>query len=180
MKKASLIIISVLICSFGFVSSSISADVAKIGIINFQKILDQSSAGKMIQKRIGEQNKEIRTKLIDEKNTIDKMTKDFKREALVLSPEKQDEKARDIRIRKNDALKMEKQLTQKFKKLQADLLGMFQKDITKIVEEIGKKEGYLIILEKKQSAVVYSPDNIDITDTVIEKYNKQTAALKKE
>lgn len=165
---------------FGWLTlpSAFCADAAKIGVVDFQKILNESSAGKMIQKEIGDRNNEIKEKLIGEKNLIDKMKADFQREALVLSQEKQDEKAREIRIRNNDAIKMEKRLTDDFKRLQAELLRQFQNDIGLIVSEIGKKEGYLLILEKKRSAVVYSPEHIDITDAVIQEYNKKTAKAK--
>ncbi|MEZ4603420.1 MAG: hypothetical protein R2861_08455 [Desulfobacterales bacterium] len=36
-------------------------------------------------------------------------------------------------------------------------------------EKIGKKEGFLLILEK--SAAIYYHNTIDITDSLIEKYN---------
>lgn len=165
----------IIVCCFGFTSSSYSADVAKIGIFNFQNILNESSAGKIIQKQIADKNTESRNQLINEKKQIDKMKKDFQREVLVLGVEKQNEKTREIRIRENDFIQLEQQLAQGFKQLQNDLLNTFQKDVSEVVTEIGKKEGYLLILEKKQSGVVYSLDHIDITDTIIKQYNKKTA-----
>ena len=173
-KIAAIILLSV----FGVVSVSLGADVAKIGVVNFQRILDESSGGKIITKKIGDRSKEIRQRLINERNAINKMTQDFSHQTAVMTLEQQDEKAREIRIRRNDAVKMEKRLAQGFKKLQAELLAQFHKDVTQIVTEIGKKEGYLLILAKKESAVVFSPDNIDITDAVIKQYNKLTAKKK--
>lgn len=177
MKKI-IVLFTFVVLSWLTLPSAFCADTAKIGVVDFQKILNESSAGKMIQKEIGDRNNEIKEKLIGEKNLIDKMKADFQREALVLSQEKQDEKAREIRIRNNDAIKMEKRLTDDFKRLQSELLRQFQNDIGLIVSEIGKKEGYLLILEKKRSAVVYSPENIDITEAVIIEYNKKTAKAK--
>ncbi len=177
MKKI-IVLFTFAVLSWLTLPSAFCADAAKIGVVDFQKILNESSAGKMIQKEIGDRNNEIKEKLIGEKNLIDKMKADFQREALVLSQEKQDEKAREIRIRNNDAIKMEKRLTDDFKRLQAELLRQFQNDIGLIVSEIGQKEGYLLILEKKRSAVVYSPENIDITEAVIKEYNKKTAKAK--
>ncbi|MCG8642587.1 MAG: OmpH family outer membrane protein [Desulfobacterales bacterium] len=177
MKKI-IVLFTFVVLSWLTLPSAFCADASKIGVVDFQKILNESSAGKMIQKEIGDRNNEIKEKLIGEKNLIDKMKADFQREALVLSQEKQDEKAREIRIRNNDAIKMEKRLTDDFKRLQAELLRQFQNDIGLIVSEIGKKEGYLLILEKKRSAVVYSPENIDITEAVIKEYNKKTAKAK--
>ena len=42
--------------------------------------------------------------------------------------------------------------------------------ITENIKKIGKKEGYLLIIEK--SAAIYYPTTIDMTDMLIEKYNE--------
>ena len=39
------------------------------------------------------------------------------------------------------------------------------------VEEIGKKERYTLIMERKVGGVMYAPSAIDITDKVIRKLN---------
>ncbi|MFP4226869.1 MAG: OmpH family outer membrane protein [Desulfobacterales bacterium] len=49
------------------------------------------------------------------------------------------------------------------------MLEKLQTEIFSLAEEIGKEEGYLLIIEK--SAAIYHPDSIDITDRLIEKYN---------
>ena len=50
-----------------------------------------------------------------------------------------------------------------------------QKAVFEIVQEIGKKEGYLLIIEKSNAGVIYNPESIDITDKVITAYNKKSA-----
>ncbi len=62
MKKQA-ILITALIFIFGITMSAFGADVAKIGILDFQKILNESSAGKIVQKQ-------LRTKLKEINNTI--------------------------------------------------------------------------------------------------------------
>ena len=61
MKKI-IVILSVFIF-LGIIPQAFCADVAKIGIFNFQKILTDSSAGKMIQKEINEKGNELQKKL---------------------------------------------------------------------------------------------------------------------
>ena len=50
-----------------------------------------------------------------------------------------------------------------------------QKAVFEIVQKMGKKEGYLLILEKKNAGVMYNPESIDITDKIIMEYNKISA-----
>ena len=56
-------------------------------------------------------------------------------------------------------------------------MNQLQKDIKEIVDSIGKKEGYLLIINKY--SVIYSPGSIDITDNLIKKLNAKTAKRKR-
>jgi outer membrane protein len=38
---------------------------------------------------------------------------------------------------------------------------------------MGKKEGFLLIIEKREAGVMYSPNTIDLTDQLIQKYNAE-------
>ncbi len=174
MKKQT-IFITTIIFIFGFTLSALGADVAKIGILDFQQILNESSAGKMTRKDINEKGAEFQTKLKAEKEQLDEMKKAFEREALVLSPEKQAEKQREFRIRINDFKKMQDDFGKEFKQLEIKLLNKIQGEVFKIANEIGEEEGFLLIIEKKAGGVVYHPEQIDITVKIIKKYNLSTA-----
>jgi len=169
--KKQLLTLTVLFFFFGFIPSAFCADVAKIGILNFQKILTDSSAGKITQKQLSQKGTELQTLLKTEKDQLDEMKKAFEREALVLSPDKQNEKQRDFRIRVNDFKKMQEDFAREFKQLEVKLLNKIQTEVFQIAAEIGKKDGYLLILEKKAGGVIYNPDQIDITDKIIKSYN---------
>lgn len=176
--KKTVIILTSIILFFGFIPEVFCADVAKIGVINFQKILQESSAGKMTQKQLNEKGTEFQKKLTDEKNQLDEMKKAFEREALVLSPEKQKEKQREFRIRVNDFKKMQDDFSNEFKGMEMKLLNEIQKEVFQIANEIGKEQGYLLILEKKTAGIIYHPDQLDITDQIIKKYNLNLSKTK--
>ena len=171
--KTTIASLSMLIFFFGFIPEVFCADVAKIGIFNFQKILQESSAGKMIQKEVTAKGNEFQKKLKAEKDQLDELKKAFEREALVLSPEKQNEKQREFRIRVNDFKKMQENFAKEFKQLEIKFINEIQKEVFQIIDKIGKEEGYLLILERKTAGVVYHPAQLDITDQIIKKYNLQ-------
>lgn len=178
MKKA-IGFLSVIMLIIGIAFPVYAADVAKIGVIDFQKILDESSAGKLVKKEITDKGQEFQKKLKAEKDQLDEMSKAFEREKLVLSKEKITEKQRDFRIRVNDFKKMQDDFGKELKRMELSLLNKTQKEVIHISNEIGKAEGYLLILEKKTAGIVYRPDHIDITEQVIKKYNQQVAKSKK-
>lgn len=152
-----------------------SADVAKIGVVNFQKIVTTSSAGKMIQKKLQAKGNEFSQKLQNMQKEIVELEKKIKTESMVLNQEKRDEKGREYRIKVNDFNQAKKKLQYDLKTLEKKEVRKMQKAVFEIVQEIGKKEGYLLIIEKSNAGVIYNPESIDITDKVIEAYNKKSA-----
>ena len=149
-----------------------SADVAKIGIVDFQKVMSTSSAGKLVQKKLQAKGNEFSQKLQDMQKEIIELEQNLKREAMVLSQEKRNEKGRDYRIKVNDFNQAKKKLQFDLKSLETKEVNKMQKSVFEIVQKIGKKEGYLLIIEKKTAGVIYHPGSIDITAKVISTYNK--------
>jgi outer membrane protein len=52
-------------------------------------------------------------------------------------------------------------------------VNQLRQDVFELVEEIGKKEGYLLIINN--FSVMYSPGSIDITDKLIKQMNDKYA-----
>jgi len=167
-------ILAVGVLSFFFLTgASSAADVAKIGVVDFQKILEVSNAGKTAQVEINKQGKQMETDLKDRGTEIEDIEKKVERESLVMSKEVREEKQREMRIKIGDFKALQQKYMEDFKALENRIISRIQKEVVELVQEIGKKEGYTLIVEKRTGGVVYSPMSIDITDTVIQIYNTQ-------
>ncbi|MBC2715075.1 MAG: OmpH family outer membrane protein [Desulfobacteraceae bacterium] len=153
-----------------YVLPAFAADVAKIGIIDFQRVLTESEAGKSVQEEIQKKGREMETSLIELGKAIEGLSEQMSREAMVMSKEKREEKQREIEIKKYDFQSLQKKYQMEFRELEAIEVEKLKNDIFELAEKIGKKEGYLLIIEK--SAAIYYPSTIDITDLLIEKYNE--------
>jgi outer membrane protein len=159
--------------SFFWFASADAADVAKIGVLNMQRVLSTSDAGKAAQAEIKTQRDKMLQDLKVKGAEIDALGKQFERESMVMSKEKREEKEREYRIRINDFKTLEKKYNTQSQDLQKRLLNEIVKDVAALVEEIGKNEGYLLIVRRE--GVVYSPDSIDITDELIKQMNASFA-----
>ena len=151
------------------------ADVAKIGIIDFQRILETSDAGKAAQARINERGKIMEAELKTKGAKIEELRRKLEREALVMSKDMREEKERQIRININDLKAMQAKYINEFKAKEGQLIQDIQEEVFKLVEKIGNKEGFLLILEKREAGVVYGPNTIDLTDRIIQLYNAESA-----
>ena len=154
---------------------SYGADVAKIGVVDFQRILEVSSPGKSAQAKIKSQGEKMEADLKKEGAELEEIQKRLEREVLVMSKEMREEKEREFRIKINDFKSLEKKYKEEFKVLNNRLVNRIKKDVFELIEEMGKKEGYLLIIEKREAGVLYSPTAIDITDKLIPLYNEKAA-----
>ncbi len=159
----------VVLIFFFICSISHGADVAKIGVVDFQKILQESSPGKAAQAEINKHGKKMEMDLKRKGAEIEGMKKKLQEELMVMNREMRLEKEREIRIRANDLNTLQKKYMGDFRLQESRLLNRIQKEVVVIVEKMGKAEGYLLIVDKR--TVVYSPNTIDITDKIIKKYN---------
>ena len=161
-----------------FLSSfSLAADVAKIGVIDFQKVLEISTAGKAIQAELKKKNEKMGADLQKKGAEIEKIQRRLERESMVMSKEMREEKEREQRIKVNDFKTLQKKYRSELQKVQVKLMQQLQADVTTITREIGKKEGYLLIMDKR--GVIYTPRSVDLSDKLIQQLNTKFAKTKK-
>lgn len=147
------------------------AEVAKIAVIDFQRIIDTSNAGMRSAAEIKSQGKKMEQILKEKETEVEALKKDLDQKALVMSQEAREEKERAFRIQANDLNSLKKRYLDTLKEMNLKLSNRIKDDVFEIVEDMGKRGGYLLILEKRIGGVIYSPNAIDITDKVIEAYN---------
>jgi outer membrane protein len=167
--------LSVGVLSFSLLTGGLSAaDVAKIGVVDFQKILEISEACKAAQIEISKQGKQMEADLKDKGAEIEFIEKKIEREALLMSKAEREEKEREIKIKIRDFKALQQKYLEDFKALENQSISRIQKEVVALVQDVGIKEGYTMIVEKRAGGVVYTLSSVDITDAVIQNYDART------
>ena len=161
------LLVGIIITSVFFVFSASAAEVNRIGIVDFQRILETSDAGKAAQAEIKSEGQKMETTLKEKGEEIEELRKRLEREALVMDKAMRDEKEREYRIKVGDFKALEEKYREDFKVLNQRLVGRLQKEVFRLVESVGKTEGYTLILEKREAGVLYAPNTVEITDQLI-------------
>jgi outer membrane protein len=171
-----------------FITPSFGADVAKIGILDSQKVLNDSLLGKKMKnelEKIGAnysgdleaKGKEIQ-KLQDELNKLSSLEET----SSVANKEGFDKKTREFEIKIYDFKRLQKKYQDDLREEERKRYIYTTQLIQEIVDEIGKKEGYLLI--KHKNGAYYFPEDIDITDKVLKlldsRFKKDEVKDKKE
>jgi outer membrane protein len=150
-------------------STAFCANVAKIGVVEFQRLFDNSLGGKAIKAELTTKGKKMEADLKAKSAEIDSLKTRLERESLVMSKDMREEKEREFRIKINDIKELKGKYESQLQEMQKKMMEKLQKDTLGVIDHIGKSEGYLMIMDKR--GVLYSPSAIDITDQVIKEYD---------
>ncbi len=162
---------AILLTVFCSVPSASAADL-KVGFVDMQKALASSKTGVAAQKQYETEVKEAQLKLDVKKSEYEKLQQEFSKKKDSLN-----DKARAQR--EEELISMEKELKRSFQDTQdvlrrrhSQLVGDLVKKIKVVVEEVGKAEGYTVIIEKNSPSILFTDGETDISEEVVEKFNK--------
>jgi outer membrane protein len=166
-------LVSMVFILFAFVDLQ-AADASKIGLVDFQKILDNSTAGKAAQAEINKKGEAMESEIKKMGEEVESLKNNLEREALVMSREAREEKERELRMKISDFRDLQARHVQTFKEAERELVQKIQVEVMDLLKEIGAKGNYQLILERRESGSLYFLDSMDLTDQIIEAYNKKT------
>ena len=158
-----------LVCAL-MVLPAVAADM-KIGIIDLNKIMQESEAAKEAKGMLL-MDVEAKREVLKEKETeARKMEEELKAKGSVLSEEAKEKKREEFLESVKELRSLRDGMEEELKKKEARLLNEIGNEVKDIAEKIQKKRDLDIVIEK--SAVVIQGDGVDITDEVIEKYDAE-------
>jgi outer membrane protein len=142
-----------------------------IAYIDSQRVVDESSAGKTSLKELEEFKKENEEELAKRAKEIDGVEEELQKKKFALSPDARSQMEESIRRKNIDLKRFKEDKEQELKDLYFKHLTKIKEDIIQIVQKIGQEKGYSIIFNRDDS-VIYASPTCDVTDLVIEAYNK--------
>lgn len=163
MKKLLLFILVAVV----FAVNPAFADATKIGIVDLQKALNVSAAGKEAKAKITEKVKEFEGKIEAQQSELKSLKDELEKQAVLLSDEARSTKERDYQQKLKDFQRFTKDRQEELQQLDAQYTNQIVEQLLETAEEIAKNEGYDLLLERGSGGVIYGSDAIDLTDKVI-------------
>jgi outer membrane protein len=155
------------------IPSGFCAGVVKIGTVNFQRIFENSTAGKATRDKINAEGKRMEDDLKKNGEAIKTLQKRLDDEAGVMTKDAREDQKWELERKINDVKALKEKYNHRIQELQVQLVNEVRKNVLQIVQDYGKKEGYTLILE--DISVVYAPQSYDLTDQIVKIYNDQYA-----
>jgi outer membrane protein len=164
--------LAVVILSTAGGGRALGSDAPKIAVVNLQTVLETSVPGKAAQNDLKAQKDKLEADLKQKGNELQELEKRLQREVAVMSKEAREGKEREFRIKASDFQALQKKYRSDLQDLERRYMGQLQKDISDLVAEIGKKEGYVLIVST--IGVLYSQPSMDITNRLIQDLNAKS------
>jgi outer membrane protein len=160
MKKFIFIIMILTLTAF-----TAQAAEVKIGYVDLQKIVTTSDQGKEAMQTLASIEK-AKNALISEKVTeIQKLEEEFTKQGAILNPETKQKKQLEHEKLMSEYQRMRRDRDEELKKNETEFIQKIVLDVKKLLGKIAEEEGYTTILN--EAAVVYIPDEFNLTDKII-------------
>ncbi len=168
MKRITLFLATVL--ALGAFAAPASAQI-KMAIVDVQRALNDSNAGKKAKEQFKVEFDRMQNSLKGEKDRLDRLKDDLEKKAVVLKDSERKTKADDFEAKRRDLRRKLEDADAELRKKDSELTGDILKQLAEVIQQIGEREGYTVILESSSSSVLYGSKSIDITDEVIRTYD---------
>lgn len=151
-----------------------AADNIRVGIVDLKRALESSQAGKDAQKKYEVEVKKAQARLDDKKSEFEKLQQNFSKQRDSLNEKARTDKQEQLLAMERDLKRSFADSQESLRRRNAQLVGELVDKLRKVVDEFGKKEGFTVILEKGGQSVLFADSSIDITDEVVERFDRVT------
>lgn len=150
---------------------SVAADF-KIGVVDLQRCITESEEGKRVYQDLKKKKDAMQSKLDERQDSLLKIKEELEKQSMMLSMDAKEDKAKEFERRKREFKYLYEDLSDQMQKAEAEAREAMLKDLELVVQDIGVKGGFTIVFERRSSGIMYLEKAIDITEKVIEAYNK--------
>jgi len=152
---------------------TVAAAEVKIGFVDMQKAIQETKAGKKAKKELETEFNKKKKELEKKEADLKKMNEDLEKKAMVLSDDVRAKKQKEFQ---DEMLKYRELVGKSQMGIQTrerELTKPIVDGLRNIIEDIAKKEGFTVILEKSEQSVMWAQKDIDLTDRVVTAFDKK-------
>jgi len=149
------------------------AEELKIAVVDLDQAINATDQGKKAKEELSRKAHDAESQLKPLADKGKALSDELQSKRFVLSDDALRQKQLDMAEIENQYRTKAAELQGQFKVDEERLVGPLRAKLLDIVQEIGKTEGFSLILERGANGLVYSREALDITDQVIKKFNKK-------
>jgi len=165
--------ILVLVIIGGLLAGRVYAADTKIGWVDMQRAVNECNAGKEAKNALRKEMERLQRLMAEKQNELQEMKESLEKQGLMLTPEVKAVREKDLQTKVRDFQRWGEDVQNELKQKQSDMERNISGGLVKVVQEIGAKEGYTVILQRNENIVPFTSKSTDLTDLVIKAYDMQ-------
>lgn len=145
---------------------------ARVAVVDVQKVLTQSVAGKAAYEKLKkmQDDRVAKAKQMDEE--MKKLESDLNTKRISLAEDKLAEMTKQLADKRISMQRFAQDADREIGEARDRELQALQVKIEPVIDAIGKEMGLALIFNKFESGLVYASEAVEITDTVIQRFNQ--------
>lgn len=145
----------------------------KIGVVDIDQAISSTEQGKAAREELSRKHREAQAQVQPMLDRHTSLEEEIKAKKFVLSDEALYQKQLDLVELRNEIQSKMKGLEGQMQIEQKRLEGPLIAKLGEIIEAIGKEQSFTMIIRRGTPGVLYTREALDITDVVIQRYNKK-------
>ncbi len=149
----------------------------KIGVIEVQKIVQESAIGKESLARVQKVQQAKTEDLQKRQKELRDMEQKIQDQGKSLSEDAMEKLQKDYQSKALDLKRFQDDAQRELEESQRKELGELEKRIMPVITEVAREQGYALVFNKFNSGLLFADDkSVDLTEAVITRFNSQIAA----
>ncbi|HOE79766.1 MAG TPA: OmpH family outer membrane protein [Smithellaceae bacterium] len=176
MRKTIYLFAGLMLFVFGWAGASFGAD--KIGFFNMHQVIQGSNAGKKAADEFKAFYDKKQAAIKAMETEITKMKEELEKQGAVMTPAARSDKELAYQRKMRDYQILVDDTNKEYQRRDQEYSAKMMPEILKVVRTIGEKEKYSLIIDYSSVPLPYHDKSADITNKIIEEYNKSAAGKK--
>jgi outer membrane protein len=156
----------------GWIGSAWAVDY-KIGCIDIQKAVNESTAGKDAKKAIAKEVEKFQRLIAERQKELQGMKESLDKQGPMLNPEARAAKEKEYQGKLRDFQRWGEDSQNEINQKRIEMERNISAGLLKVIQKVGADDGYTLIFEKNENIVLFASKAIDITDRVIKLFDAQ-------
>jgi len=146
----------------------------KIGVVDIDQAFNSTEDGKAAREELSRKQRDAEAQVQPLVEQFNAKKEELQAKRFVLSDDALFQRQLDLKQMQDSIQLKVKELEGELQVAQTRLEGPLRKKLMDTIDEEGKGAGFTVIFSRDAPGVLYTREALDITETVIEKYNKKS------
>ena len=144
---------------------------ARLAVVEVERLLTESQAGKQALESIQAMGQEKEAAIQAKEAEVADLRKRLSEGQLSLSQERQEELNDALQRELINLNRMRDDAARDLKRVRDEAFERIERTVIPLIEEVARAQGYTMVFNKYQSGLLFAVDEIDVTDTVIQRFD---------